>query len=178
MNEKIYNAGFEQAIRKMNEGCFDQAIEKFQEIIKKFPKNAKSYSKLGVCFACQKKFSQARTFLDKAITLDSELAEPYNNLGNICLEEKEYNSAVEYYKKAISLNPDFAAPYSNLGLAYKRLNQYNNAVNSFKRAAEIDRKIPAKKIKEIVNHSKTKINFVNIIFIVIVLLFIWFLLSK
>ena len=178
MNEKTFDTEFNQAENSLNKGCFDKAIREFQVIIQKFPSEAKCYSKLGVCFACQKKFKQAKEYMEKAIELKSEFPEPYNNLGNIFLEEREYEKAVEFYKKAINLNPDYAAPYSNLGIAYKKLNLYSEAVKSFKKAAEIDRKFPTVKVKEIMKVSKAKISINWIILIIVGIVFIWFLSSR
>jgi len=131
-----------------------------------------------VCFACQKKFKQAKGYTEKAIDLNPKFPEPYNNLGNIFLEEKQYEIAVDLYEKAISLNPDYAAAHSNLGLAYKKLNQYDKAIRSFKRAAEIDHKIPAAKVNDIMKKSKFKINFNWIIILIIGSVIIWILFAR
>ena len=178
MKEKSLNVEFMHAEKEMDKGCFNKAINEFQNIIKEFPEDAKSYSKLGVCFAYQKKFKLAREYLGKAITFNAKFAEPYNNLGNIFLEEKNYDKAMEYYRKAINLDANYAAPYSNLGLVYKRLNQYNKAVHYFKKAAEIDRKLPSIEVKKIINHSRKKMNLEWIILLTIGILLIWLLLSR
>ena len=178
MKNETFDVEFIQAEKNLDRGYFDQAARGFREIIKEFPGEAKCYSKLGVCFACQKKFNEAREYMEKAIELDAEFPEPYNNLGNIFLEEKKYDKAVAFYKKAISLNSNYAAPYSNLGLAYKKLNKYNKAVDSFKRAAEIERKIPTVKTREIITQSKLKINLNWIILIIIGLLITWLLVAR
>lgn len=178
MKNETYNTDFAKAEAYLNNGHLDQAIKEFQDMIKRFPENAKCYSKLGACFACQKKFKQAKEYIEKAIDLNSKFPESYNNLGNIFLEEKNYKKAVELYEKAIDLNPDYAAAHSNLGLAYKKLNQYDKAVRSFKKAAEIDRKTPTVKVKEIMNKSKFKINIYFVIFLIIGLLIIWFLFTR
>ena len=178
MKNETYNTDFTRAEAYLNNGHLDQAIKEFQDMIKRFPTDAKCYSKLGACFACQKKFKQAKEYIEKAIDLNSKFPESYNNLGNIFLEEKNYKKAVELYEKAINLNPDYAAAHSNLGLAYKKLNQYDKAVRSFKKAAEIDRKTPTAKVKEIMNKSKFRINSYFIIFLIIGLIIIWFLFTR
>ncbi|MEA2022204.1 MAG: tetratricopeptide repeat protein [Candidatus Caldatribacteriota bacterium] len=178
MKNKTYDTDFAKAETYLNDGHIDQAIKEFQDVVKRFPADAKCYSKLGACFACQKRFKQAKEYIEKAINLNPKFSEPYNNLGNIFLEEKNYKKAVELYEKAINLNPDYAAAHSNLGLAYKKLNQYVKAVRSFKKAAEIDRKTPTVKVKEIMNKSKIKINFNLIIFLIIGLIVIWFLFTR
>lgn len=178
MKNETYNTDFVKAETYLNDGHLDQAIKEFQDMVKRFPADAKCYCKLGACFAYQKKFKQAKEYIEKAIDLNLKFPEPYNNLGNIFLEEKNYIKAVDLYEKAISLNPDYAAAHSNLGLAYKKLNQYDKAVRSFKKAAEIDRKTPTEKVKEIMKKSKFKINFNLIIFLIIGLIIIWFLFTR
>ena len=169
---------FEKAEGNLKKGNFNQAIREFKTILEKYPDDPRCYNKLGVCYASLRDFTKAKSYLEKALTLDLKYPEPYNNLGNICLEKKEYEKSIELYKKALELNPDYAAAHSNLGLAYKRTKKIDEAVKHFKRVAEIDRKAPVLEIKKIRMKAKTKNNIIIFILFLIGLIIIWFLLKK
>lgn len=178
MENKEYKINFEKAEGYFKKGNFNQAIREFETVLEKWPDDPRCYNKLGVCYASLRDFVKAKSYLEKAATLDLKYPEPYNNLGNVCLEKKEYKKSIELYKKALELNPDYAAAHSNLGLAYKRTKRINEAVKHFKIAAEIDRKAPLSEIKKIRIKTKTKSNIIVIILILAGLIILWFLLKK
>ena len=178
MEKEKYKINFEKAEGYLKKGNFNQAIREFETFLEKWPDDPRCYNKLGVCYASLRDFVKAKSYLEKALSLDLEYAEPYNNLGNICLEEKEYEKSIDLYKKALELNPDYAAAHSNLGIAYKRTKRINEAVKHFKRAAEIDRKAPISEIKKIRMKAKTKNNIIIFILILVGLIILWFLLKK
>jgi len=178
MEKEEYKINFEKAEGYLNKGNFNQAIREFETVLEKWPDDPKCYNKLGVCYASVRDFIKAKSYLEKALTLDLKYPEPYNNLGNICLEEKEYEKSIKLYKKALELNPDYTAAHSNLGLAYKRTKRINEAVEHFKRVTEIDRKAPISEIKKIRMKTKTKNNIIIFVLILAVLIILWFLLKK
>lgn len=173
-----YKIDFEKAENYLRIGDFNQAIREFEIVLKKWPNDSRSYSKLGVCYASLKNFDKAKLCFERAIELDVKYAEPYNNLGNVYLEEKNYEMAIELYKKALELKPDYSAAHSNLGLAYKRTKRVNEAVKHFKMAAEIDRKTPISEIKKIRMKTKTKSNIIIFTLILAGLIILWVLVKK
>ena len=166
MKTEEYEIFFERAEGYLKKGDYNKAIKEFEAMLIKWPNDAKSYNKLGVCHASLRNFKKARLHLKKALEFDLKYSEPYNNLGNLYLEEKEYEKAVELYEKALKLNPDYADAHSNLGLAYKKLKKIDEAVSHFKKAAEIDRKSPIIEIKSLKAKQK---NIIFIIFLIILL---------
>jgi len=178
MNKEEYKIDFEKAEGYLKKGNFNQAIREFETVLEKWPDDSRCYNKLGVCYASLRDFVKAKSYLEKALTLDLKYPEPYNNLGNIYLEKKEYEKSIELYKKALELNPGYAAAHSNLGLAYKRTKRINEAVKHFKKAAEIDRKAPLSEVKKIRTKTKSKNNIIIFTLILAGLIILWFLLKK
>jgi Flp pilus assembly protein TadD len=178
MDKEEYKINFEKAEDYLKKGNFNQAIREFETVLEKWPDDSRCYNKLGVCYASLRDLVKAKSYFEKALTLDVKYPEPYNNLGNICLEEKEYEKSIKLYKKALELNPDYAAAHSNLGLAYKKTKRINEAVKQFKKAAEIDRKAPASEIKKIRIKTKNKNNIIIFILVFAGMVILWFLLKK
>jgi len=162
-----YKIDFEKAEDYLKRRDFKQAIKEFEMVLKKWPNDPRSYSKLGVCYASLKKIDKAKLYFEKSLGLDVKYAEPYNNLGNIYLEKKNYERAIELYKKALKLKPDYAAAHSNLGLAYKRTRRIDEAVKHFKKAAEIDIRSPIIEIKKFKERSKNRSNIIIFLLILI-----------
>ncbi len=86
MEKEEYKINFEKAEGYLKKGNFNQAIREFETVLEKWPDDSRCYNKLGVCYASLRDFVKAKSYLEKALTLDIKYPETYNNLGNICLE--------------------------------------------------------------------------------------------
>lgn len=73
----------------------------------------------GVRLAKEKKFSEARRYLLKALEVNPRCSSAASNLGNTFFEEGDLGKAEEYYKKAIIFDPDNPLPYNNLAVVLK-----------------------------------------------------------
>jgi len=94
-----YKIDFEKAEDYLKRRDFKQAIKEFEMVLKKWPNDPRSYSKLGVCYASLKKIDKAKLYFEKSLGLDVKYAEPYNNLGNIYLEKRIMKEPLSYIRK-------------------------------------------------------------------------------
>jgi protein O-GlcNAc transferase len=62
-----------------------------------------------------KRYDEAITHYDKALSLKPNYAEAWSNKGNTLNELKRYDEAITHYDKALSLKPDYAEAWSNKG---------------------------------------------------------------
>ena len=97
---------------------------------------ALAYVGLGYCYLAlcgwhvpkpsRKYLPEAKSCLNKALTLDKELADAYYLSGKIFyLHEYNWDNAEEKYKKGIELDPDNAliGEYANLLTAFRRFDE-------------------------------------------------------
>jgi Tfp pilus assembly protein PilF len=93
--------------------------------------DAQRYLRLGQLQFTQGRTLQAIESVQKAIHLDSSLAEAHNLLGLIYLQQSDFKAAVGPLKEAIHLNPYYTDAHNQLGVAYKELKEYDKALKEF-----------------------------------------------
>ncbi len=89
--------------------------------------NAEAANGLGLMFARQGRFTQARDWFQKAITLDRLHTGAINNLGVLYGEQRQFNDAIAAFEYGISVVPDDETLYLNLGRVYIQLGQRDRA---------------------------------------------------
>jgi tetratricopeptide (TPR) repeat protein len=125
-----------------------QAVDCYEAALRKTPRSAVLYNKIGMAYIAIREYPQARKALQKSIKLDKTYPEAYNNLGAVWYAEafasgkKKSNDkiekAVKYYHKAIGLNDLFASFHSNLGTAYLDLKEYEKGIAEYRKAYSLD----------------------------------------
>jgi tetratricopeptide (TPR) repeat protein len=85
-----------------------------------------------------KRYEEAVTHYDKALSLNPEFAAAWSNKGNTLNELKRYDEALAHFDKALGLNPDLAAVWSNRGMALYQLKQYEEAIANYDKALSLN----------------------------------------
>ncbi|MBT4793444.1 MAG: tetratricopeptide repeat protein [Halobacteriovoraceae bacterium] len=100
---------------------------------KKLDSNLKNYlywNKISTCYILQKKYTQARKFLDLAMGTaknTKQKAVVLNNIGVILLETQNFQEAKEYFKKSTELSKKFLTPKYNLTQIFLKFGLYKKA---------------------------------------------------
>ena len=125
-----------------------QAVDCYNAALRKTPKSAILYNKIGMAYLSVREYPKSRKALEKAIKINKSYPEAYNNLGAVYYAEAFVNPkkkskskierAVRYYNRAISLNDLLASFHSNLGTAYLDLKEYDRGIAEYRRAYELD----------------------------------------
>ena len=125
-----------------------QAVDCYQAALRKTPKNAVLFNKIGMSYISIREYPKARKALEKSIKLNREYPEAYNNLGAVWYAEGVSNpkkksddkirKSVSYYTKAIGLNDNLASFHSNLGTAYLDLKEYDKGIAEYRHAYQLD----------------------------------------
>ncbi|MEY2491524.1 MAG: hypothetical protein QOH24_475 [Verrucomicrobiota bacterium] len=125
------------------------AIEYYNQALAKDPNYALAYAGIADSYALLTEytnepvadaFPKARAAADKALSLDSSLAEAHVSRG-LVLESADLNlkEAKREFERAIELNPNYAGAHYFLGLVVLApLGQFDQAIAELKRAAELD----------------------------------------
>ena len=88
-------SAFEQGVALSNEGKYDEAIAKFNEVLGKVPKCAECYTNIGAVYMKKKDYDKAEAAYKKAIELNPNSAEAYNGLANVYNAQKKFDQAAE-----------------------------------------------------------------------------------
>jgi tetratricopeptide (TPR) repeat protein len=94
---------FEQGVTFSNEGKYDEAIAKFNEVIAEAPKCVECYNNIGTNYMRKKDFDKAEEAFKKAIEVNPNSVEAYNGLATVYNGQKKFEQAAEASAQAQKL---------------------------------------------------------------------------
>lgn len=124
-----------------------KALEQFNVAAEKDPAYALAYAGLADCYALLPEYAgvptsetapQAKANAERALAIDSQLAEPHATLGIVNHKLWQWAEAEREFKRAIELNPNYATAYHWYSILLKDLGRYDEAAVTIKRAYELD----------------------------------------
>ena len=124
-----------------------KAIEQFKAATDRDPNYALAYAGLADCYLVLPNYAgnpasetlpQAKTFAERAIAIDDQLAEPHASLGYVNRQSWQWTDSEREFKRAIELNPNYATTYQWYSDLLKALGHFDEAALIIKRAHEID----------------------------------------
>ncbi len=129
MNKATLNAARELHAK----GDLKGALEIYEELSKKSPKNAELMHIIGVLHAQLNEPELALKYISRAIATEPNAAF-YNSQGNVFRRLGNLESAILAYQKAISMNSNYPAAYNNLGLIYYQQQNFSLAKKAYENA--------------------------------------------
>ncbi|MGL4392224.1 MAG: tetratricopeptide repeat protein [Fusobacteriaceae bacterium] len=135
-----------KGILNVFEKKYDDAIEKFNDAIKKSPRSWWSFLNLPPALSGLEKYKEAIEYSDKAINLNPNYFVGYSNrayakyrLGIQAEVNHHYlSAALNDCDKSIELNPDYSNVYNTRGLVYEKLQNYKYSLVDYNKALEIN----------------------------------------
>jgi WD40 repeat protein/Tfp pilus assembly protein PilF len=109
---------FRQAQRTILGGQIDQALDTFNELIKKYPDKAEVYRVLSVLNAANGDTDKAVDILEAAVKTKRVSPMLYRTLGDLFQSGQRWQKAVEAYKNALALEPEFGIVRNRLYSTY------------------------------------------------------------
>jgi TolB-like protein/Tfp pilus assembly protein PilF len=121
------------------------AVKDFKKAIQIDPNYALAYSGLADVYSQLWYSYQDNNYLDtslmyseKALLLDSTLAEGYNAKGSVFYLQSRYGEAAPYFEKAVALNPNYGQAMGNLGSSYFITGKLDQAIQTSIKSAELN----------------------------------------
>ena len=96
-------AAFEAGATLANEGKFDEALVKFNEVLAKLPTCAECYTNIGAIHLKKKEYDQAEAAYKKAIGANANSADAYMGLANVYNAQRKSDLAMEASAQAQKL---------------------------------------------------------------------------
>ncbi|HEY7287884.1 MAG TPA: tetratricopeptide repeat protein [Vicinamibacterales bacterium] len=94
-------AAYAEAAQLANAGKFDEAIAKFNEVLKDVPKCTECYIGIGHSNAGKKDYAASEAAFKEALKLDPNSADAYNGLATIYNDQKKFAEAKEMSAEAM-----------------------------------------------------------------------------
>jgi tetratricopeptide (TPR) repeat protein len=106
-------------------GMTVEAQATFQDLLRRFPRDAANYAAYGALLvgdsaSSQEDVTRGVKLLETALSLDDSLAEPHYRLGNLALTKGDTESAIQHLEAAVKLNPANSKAHFALSKALKR----------------------------------------------------------
>jgi TolB-like protein/tetratricopeptide (TPR) repeat protein len=124
-----------------------KAIEQFKLATDRDPNYALAFVGLADCYAVLNEYAgtpssetipQSRSYAQRALSLDNQLAEPHATLGQVNNQAWQYAEAEREYKRAIELNPNYPTGSHWYSILLKDLGRIDEASQMINRAHELD----------------------------------------
>ncbi len=124
-----------------------KAIEQFKTATDRDPNYALAFVGLGDCYAVLNEYAgtptsetlpQARSYAERALSLDGQLSEPHATLGSIYDYSWQWAESEKEFKRTIELNPNYPTAYHWYSILLKNLGRIDEAAAMIKRAQELD----------------------------------------
>ncbi|KAL4476381.1 hypothetical protein ABPG74_010114 [Tetrahymena malaccensis] len=96
----------EKAKAFFTDGKFPQALQEYNECIKRNPKEAKYYCNRGICYQKLMEFPSGLRDLDKCLEIDPNYIKAYIKKGQCHTAMKEFHKALGVYEKGLKIQPD------------------------------------------------------------------------
>jgi tetratricopeptide (TPR) repeat protein len=136
----IESAGRSGWLKKSDVVQVSQAVNYFNDALKREPNNAWAYNLRGLVREQQGDFQGAIGDFTQAIRNDAQMAVAYNNRGIAYDRSGDPKHAVADYSEAIKIDPSYAAAYNNRGLAHANQGELKQAIADFDQAIRFDSK--------------------------------------
>ena len=130
-------AKFAEGATLSNEGKYDEAIAKFQEVLVDVPKCAECYLNIGSVYAQKKEYDKSEESYRKVLELNPDSVDAYNGLATIFNSQKKFTEAQEMSaqatKRASASTGGAANPEAlyNQGVIAWNANDFQKAQESF-----------------------------------------------
>ncbi|MCX5695986.1 MAG: tetratricopeptide repeat protein [Candidatus Omnitrophica bacterium] len=110
----------------------------WNDTVLKSPNKERPYHNRGFAYQAEEKYDQAIADYNKALSIDSAVAETYYNRGNAYRGIKKYDQAIADFDKAIQLDHFHAAAYGGRASAWNSLGDTEKAIADFNSALKIE----------------------------------------
>lgn len=133
-------ATIEAGIKLHDAGKFDEAIGKYEEVLKLSPANMTALYELAYSFAANKEYEKSLAAATRGTEYQSELLPMfYDLIGGAYDLMGESQQAIDAYKRGIQIVPDAATLYFNMGVTYlESLKNPDEARRALEKAVALD----------------------------------------
>lgn len=110
----------DEAMALEQKGDHAGALEKWQQVLKRDPQDARANNGLGITLGLTGRTDEALAAFQKAASVDPDFFEAWYNLGTLAMHAGRYETAVAAWRNTVRLRPQFAQGRENLARALER----------------------------------------------------------
>jgi len=114
VDNKKLEALYNQALKEMDSGRFEEAKRLYRTIIIEKPDHIEALNNLGVIATQEGNTEEAIYYFRKILEYKKDYAKAYNNLGLLLMREGDMKLAEEYFRKSIEIDGESVESYLNI----------------------------------------------------------------
>ncbi len=118
---------FKEGIQSFVNKNFQDAADRFSEVIEQEPGFALAYLSLGSAYNRQGKLDEAMEDFNKTLELRPDYPRAYHLRGLLHEKKGENNKALEDFNRAIELDPDYGAAYYSRASLHSKMGNEKEA---------------------------------------------------
>jgi tetratricopeptide (TPR) repeat protein len=122
----------------LSRGDLFEAEKLFRRLIAVQPDSSLGQLHLGYVFLNQKKYREARLWLEKSARSPNTIPEVFYYLGLVAQEQNDDARAIPLFEKAVQKLPNYAHARIALGASYMKLRNYTRAREELEMAVKLD----------------------------------------
>ena len=122
----------------MSNRDFEGAIQTFQELLRRYPRETDAYCELTDLLVGEGRLDEAYSAIQKALEVDPASARSYNKLRSIYLSTGRFGEAVVAARRFVGLASTEPNAHDSLGLAYEAKGDFEAAERAYRTALELD----------------------------------------
>jgi tetratricopeptide (TPR) repeat protein len=117
---------------------FETAASILDKYVAQRPQDSKGFLGLGIAHLAQQHYSTARSALERALQIDSNLADAEYQLGVVADREGVAAESVQHFERSIQLQPQHAKALASLGTQYLQKGDLESAHSVLERSVVAD----------------------------------------
>jgi tetratricopeptide (TPR) repeat protein len=126
----------------LRKGDLFEAEKIFRHLLQLQPASEQAQIHLGYVLLNQKKYDEARVWLEKSARSTSPMPEVFYYLGLVAQEQNDDAKAIELFEKAVQKLPNYPHARIALGSSYIKLRNYPRAKEELETAVKLDPEEP------------------------------------
>lgn len=126
------------AVAIANQGNLDAAQQMLQDVLKRAPKHAEAWFRLGQLHASRNEFKPAIQAFKRAVGIMPQAPEGHVHLGNTYLRHGRPSQAAQAYREGLKFHSGYALLHFNHGVALKQLGDVTMAIAAYNAAITLD----------------------------------------
>ncbi len=135
----VFYGDYVQQLIQHRDGLADDAtVSTLLRLSKEHPQDPQLPFMLGTAYKKRGEYERSRDALERAVSMNPEMASAYNNLGNTLYALRDPQEAVRMYQKAISLDPKRASFHFNLSAVQRDLFMLNESEAAYAKARQLN----------------------------------------
>ncbi|MHB8078567.1 MAG: tetratricopeptide repeat protein [Candidatus Krumholzibacteriia bacterium] len=125
------------------DGDLDAALERFEEVIRRFPDSREGHNNLGALFATLGRHERAEACFTRVLELSPDVPNVHYNRGISRIRLRRYADAAADFQAVLKAQPTDADSWNNLGVAHFLQGEHAAAAANFRQALALTPNYPS-----------------------------------